>query len=128
MNSAVSDNIVKGPLSNALFFLDLDGDNQLVHEKIAFKKNQYIKYNWLRNRDDVMIYISGKRKRQKINIKAKYYICCNYFLFSKIPEARTTPIDTKIMPKNFENVIFSFKKTNPPMRAKTGVKAPKAAV
>ena len=82
----------------------------------------------LRDGANVIINISGKIKRLKIIFKAKYYICCNYFLFSKIPEARTTPIDTKIMPKNFENVIFSFKKITPPMRANTGVRAPKAAV
>ena len=72
MNSAVSGNIVKGPLSNALVFLDLDGDNQLVHEKIALKKNQYIKYNWLHDVANVIINISGKIKRLKIIFTSKY--------------------------------------------------------
>ena len=37
-------------------------------------------------------------------------------------------METKIIPKNFIDVIFSFKKITPPMRANTGVRAPKAAV
>ena len=61
-------------------------------------------------------------------MKAYYFTRYNYFLFSKIPEARTTPMETKIIPKNFIDVIFSFKKITPPMRANTGVRAPKAAV
>ena len=70
----------------------------------------------------------GSLERLNTIFEAKYYNCYDSFLFSKIPEARTTPMETKIIPKNFIDVIFSSKKITPPNRANTGVRAPKAAV
>ena len=57
----------------------------------------------------------------------------NYFFvvdtaFSIIPDAKITPIATMQIPINFNKVISSFKKINPPAKAKIGVNAPNAAV
>ena len=57
----------------------------------------------------------------------------NYFValdtaFSIIPDAKITPIATMQIPRNFNDVISSFKKINPPTNAKMGVNAPNAAV
>jgi hypothetical protein len=48
--------------------------------------------------------------------------------FSKLPEAKITPIATKKIPITPSKVIVSPRKTIPPKRARTGVKAPNAAV
>ena len=73
--------------------------------------------NYYQNENDII-------KDEKVN---------NYFVtavnaFSKIPEAKTTPIATIKIPKVFITVICSFKKINPPTKAKMGVNAPNAAV
>ena len=65
---------------------------------------------------------------KQFNQKSNYCFFIAYKAFSKIPEARITPIATIKIPRDLSSVIVSPKKTKPPIKANMGVKAPNAAV